>query len=160
MNELITASKWWTPRCPLQVSNDNWQMLNASFWPHQTAQAYPVYPTNFSLLMPPHVCWCNKMGQKKISQAFTGNTPPKTNMSTKAGLFQSIGNTSSNHWFSGDMLVFLRSMTQTQKTQRQYTKVHSTPRWSHHQLKPCILGPRSIFQKQLTCVPTFAAKTV
>ena len=28
------------------------------------------------------------------------NTPPKTNMSTK------MGNTSSNHWFSGDMLVF------------------------------------------------------
>ena len=33
------------------------------------------------------------------------HTPPKTNMSPKKGPF-SIGNTSSNHWFSGDMLVF------------------------------------------------------
>ena len=33
-------------------------------------------------------------------------TPPKTNISPKERLFQYIGNTSSNHWFSGDMLVF------------------------------------------------------
>ena len=32
-------------------------------------------------------------------------TPPKTNMSPKKGTI-SIGNTSSNHWFLGDMLVF------------------------------------------------------
>ena len=32
-------------------------------------------------------------------------TPPKTNMSPQKGTI-SIGNTSSNHWFSGDMFVF------------------------------------------------------
>ena len=32
-------------------------------------------------------------------------TPPKTNMEPKKGTI-SIGNTSSNHHFSGDMLVF------------------------------------------------------
>ena len=32
-------------------------------------------------------------------------TPPKTNMSLQKRTI-SVGNTSSNHWFSGDMLVF------------------------------------------------------
>ena len=40
-----------------------------------------------------------------ILMRIASTTPLKTNMSPKNGTI-SIGNTSSNHWFSGDMLVF------------------------------------------------------
>ena len=46
-----------------------------------------------------HTTMSTKLFRKKK------DTPPKTNMSPYRGTI-SIGNTSSNHWFLGDMLVF------------------------------------------------------
>ena len=43
--------------------------------------------------------------EKNAAKPLVGYTPPKTNMSPKKGAI-SIGNTSSNQWFSGDMLIF------------------------------------------------------
>ena len=44
-------------------------------------------------------------GYHELVQGSLNYTPLKINMSPKKGTF-SIGNTSSNHHFSGDMLVF------------------------------------------------------
>ena len=69
-------------------------------WTHRSKPSSSHYPDA------PNVCICFPTFRGKWTHSRVNvGTPLKIDMSPQKGTI-SIGNTSSNHWFSGDMLVF------------------------------------------------------
>ena len=99
VSDFMFLSKIKHKHSPTQTFPNNYHVVLALACARESRGAWP----DFSPL--PHMV---HRSQKAINQTkAVSSTPPKTNMSPWKGTI-SIGNTSSNHRFSGDMLVIRR----------------------------------------------------